>query len=195
MSERTMQRMQTNVHSRYPLQTLAWYAIVTKYRHEKSVAKLLGRIGIETFIPLQKVVRKYNSGKKTFEIPLISCYVFTQMNIREHVKVLEMPGVLGFVKFCNEIVEVPEEALELMKRVNRGEYPVEVLDHNINAGDEVEVVSGSLRGVKGRLVKINNKKRFVISIDNIGRSFSIEMHARMLKPLKGRLIHTKVHVI
>jgi len=114
------------------------------------------------------------------------------MHLRDHVKVLETPGVIKFVRFCNDIVKVPEEDILTMQRVIRGDYPMEVLDHEISTGDEVEVTAGSLIGVRGSILQINNRKRFVISITNIGRSITIEIDARLLRPVRRSTTSRKI---
>ncbi len=178
-------------HSSKKNSHLAWYVAITKYRHEKSVSRQLKQRGIESFIPLHQVVRKYASGKKRYDIPLINCYVFVHMDIRNHVRVLELPGAIGFVKFCNEIVKVPDSDIELMRRIVGGDYPLQVLDHEVKEGDAVEVTAGRLVGVRGRILRINNKHKFVVSIDNIGRSITIEMDSKMLSPIQGLSLSTR----
>lgn len=166
---------------------LEWYAIITRYRNEKSVARQLERKKIKAYVPTYKVVRKYASGRKTFDLPLINCYVFVQMDIKDHVKVLETPGVINFVKFCEEIVKVPEQDIETLRRIVSGGVPLEVLDQKVQIGDQVEIIAGTLMGLQGYISKINNKRRFIVNLSSLGRSISLEIDAGMLRTVKGSL--------
>ncbi len=163
---------------------LEWYAIITRYRNEKSVARQLERNQIKAYVPTYKVVRKYASGRKTFELPLINCYVFVHMDIKDHVKVLDTPGVINFVRFCKKIVNVPDKDIETMRRIVNGGVPLEVLDHKIQIGDQVEIIAGTLMGLQGHISKVNNKRRFVVNLSSLGRSVSLEIDAGMLRAVK-----------
>ncbi|MEZ4957062.1 MAG: transcription termination/antitermination NusG family protein, partial [Saprospiraceae bacterium] len=52
-----------------------WFAVYTRSKSEKVVKRLLASKNIECYLPLQKVTRRYTRKIKSYEIPLISCYI------------------------------------------------------------------------------------------------------------------------
>ena len=55
-----------------------WYAIYTRSRGEKVVAKLLKESGLEVYLPLQRKLRQWSDRKKWVEVPYINSYVFVR---------------------------------------------------------------------------------------------------------------------
>jgi len=49
------------------------------------------------------------------------------------------------------------------------------------AGEEVEVMSGPLTGLRGKLVRRNNKREFLIELENIGYAFQLSVPLNMLR--------------
>lgn len=56
-----------------------WFAVYTRSKSEKVVKRLLDQKNIENYLPLQKVTRRYTRKIKSYEIPLISCYIFVKI--------------------------------------------------------------------------------------------------------------------
>ncbi|MEK7255619.1 MAG: transcription termination/antitermination NusG family protein, partial [Bacteroidota bacterium] len=66
-----------------------WFAVYTRYKSEKVVQRLLQNKKIESYLPLQRVTRRYTRKIKHHDIPLISCYIFVKIVRAEYVPVLE----------------------------------------------------------------------------------------------------------
>lgn len=145
-----------------------WFAVYTKYKREKQVFKRLQERGIEAYLPLQAFTRRYTRKVKHVELPLISCYIFTKITKPEYVPVLETPDVVNFVKLAKEVIAIPEAEMELMKRVVGEGQEVEVTPNAYEPGDEVEVIGGSLTGLRGKLVEKQGEKNFIIELENLG---------------------------
>ena len=161
-----------------------WYAVVTKYRNEKMIAKKLQAIGIEAFVPLIERVKQYASRKKVHYLPLVSCYVFVKVAPKTFVKVLEITNVFHFVKFGDEIAEITESEISLLKRITEVDYPIEVSEPSIfHQGDHVEIIEGPLAGIKGTLVRNQNKNKFLVEFDKLEKTIAIEVEDRLLRRL------------
>jgi transcription antitermination factor NusG len=158
-----------------------WYAIVTKYRNEKMIAKKLNAINCEAYVPVMKTVRQYASRKKIHHLPLINCYVFVKIDLKDMIKVLEITNVFHFVKFGDEIAEISENEIALLRRITGVDYPLEVINHStFTQGDQVVVTEGPLAGIRGTLIKSQNKKRFVVEFDKLDRRIAIEIEDKFL---------------
>ena len=55
-----------------------WFAIYTRSRHEKFVARQLAAIQMETFLPLRAQLHRWRDRYKKVEAPLFRSYVFAR---------------------------------------------------------------------------------------------------------------------
>jgi transcription antitermination factor NusG len=154
-------------------QEARWFAVYTKYKREKLVTKRLQEKGIEAYLPLQHFTRNYVRKIKHVEIPLISCYVFTRITKKDYIPVLDTPDVVQFVRFSKNLIAIPEREMQIMKRVVGENMDIEVEASNFVTGQPVEIVSGNLTGLKGKLID-KGHKNFLIELENL--SYAIRMH-------------------
>ena len=158
-----------------------WYAIYTRFKAEKRVTLLLERKGILCYLPLKQVVKRYTRKIKKYQVPLINSYVFVKIDPKQYVKVLETENVIKFVKPGKELYPIPEKEIEILQRIVGGqevEFKAEPIDF-IN-GKEVEVTSGSMTGVRGKIIKKANRNTFVVELNHIGFQLIIEIDKKLL---------------
>ncbi len=159
-----------------------WFAVVTKYKCEKSVLRALDQKGIKVCVPQQEVIRQHGTRKRKLTLPLISCYAFVKITSREYVKVLETENVAKFVSFNKNLISIPEEEIELLKKIAGGyTQPITSTPLNYQKGDEVEIVSGRLTGLKGLLISIQGKRKFVVELKNMGFSLHLQVEPKNLR--------------
>lgn len=161
-----------------------WFAVYTKYKCEKYVVDHLVKKGVEAYLPLLKVTKQYTRKIKTYHTPLINCYAFVKITRDEYVKVLETEYVFKLLKQRNDLLSIPEEEIILLKKIV-GEYAedVSIYDGDLLPGQEVEVISGSLTGLKGQLVSKKNKSEFLVELDHIGVKLKISINSGLLRPV------------
>jgi transcription antitermination factor NusG len=161
-----------------------WFAVYTRYKREKLVQKLLDEKGVETYLPLQKVTRRYQRKIKHLQIPLLNCYVFTRITKAEYVPVLDTPDVLNFVRFAKELIAIPASEIDLLRRVTGEKVDIEVDQGLFHLGREVEIIKGSLTGLRGKLIESKGPKNFVVELENLGYSLRMEIAPEWLFPLQ-----------
>ncbi len=166
------------------VKTKLWFAIYTKVKTEKYVVDHLTKKGIEAYIPLLSVTKKYKSKVKKLKIPLFNSYVFVKISRDERVRVLETEYVYKFVKQTNKEESIPEEEINILKRVV-GEFEGDIAASTIEwqEGQSVEVIGGSLTGIKGKVVKKASKNNFVVELTSIGFELQIEIAESQLRRL------------
>ncbi|MCB0664026.1 MAG: UpxY family transcription antiterminator [Saprospiraceae bacterium] len=164
-------------------ETPRWFAVYTHFKREKVVERMLRQKGIECYLPLQKQARKYTRKFRIVELPLISCYLFVKITKAEYVPVLETEHVLNFVKFSRDLIAIPEEEIDLIKRIVGEGLPIEVEQGSIEEGDWVEIISGNLTGLKGRMVAKEGKNQFVVELDQLGYSIRMTLDPKLLHKL------------
>jgi transcriptional antiterminator RfaH len=158
-----------------------WYAIYTNPRAEKKVYKRLLEESVETFLPLQKTYRIWSDRKKLVEKPLLPSYLFVKIKSRDFHKVYKITGIVKFVSFEGQPVAIPKKQIDYLKLLVDSDAEIEVSSENFAQGDNVEVVSGSLIGLTGELIKIGNKNRVVIRIDRLDQNLILKIPKTFLR--------------
>lgn len=166
-----------------------WFAVYTKYKCEKYIVDHLNAKKIEAYIPLLNVTKRYTRKVKNYQVPLINSYVFVRITKEDYVKVLQTEYVLNFVKIRKNLISIPEEEINLLKRIV-GEYQDSIETNTIDwvEGCEVEVVAGSLTGLKGRLIEKKNKNRFAVNLNHIGIQLQIDIDPGLLRPINHKIL-------
>jgi len=158
-----------------------WFAIYTPYKREKIVLDRLKRKGVMAYVPIQRLTRRYTRKIKVVELPLISGYVFVKIIKEEYIRVLETENVLRFVKFSNNLLSIPQEEIQLMKQILGEGIEVNAQKTIFHQGDEVEIVSGNLTGIKGKLVSIEGKKQVLVDLNFLGYTLQMTIDPSLLR--------------
>src|SRR5438105_9659258 len=165
-------------HPQLPLSgaDVCWYAVQTRFRHERIVAAQLREQDVSTFLPMITQIRRWSDRRKLVEFPLFSGYVFVHAAVSPQIRtiVLFARGVAGFVAMRGEPLSIPDEQIDIVK---------ELLAKNIRCaaqpflkvGQRIRIRGGSLEGLEGILISHNGDRKLVISLDTIERSFSIHL--------------------
>jgi transcription antitermination factor NusG len=160
----------------FPAYQKHWHVVYTKSRAEKKVLIELEYQGIDAYLPLQRKLRQWSDRKKWVEVPLISGYIFVNINRFEYDKVLQTIGVVSYVRFEGKAAIIPEEQIDSIKRLLlQNEHEIKVSIENFMKGDSIEVIAGSLIGMKGSLVTIKGKKRVAILLEQINLSIMVDL--------------------
>ena len=153
-----------------------WYAAYTSSRHEKTVAEHLRQREVECFLPLYETVRRWNNGRHRLQLPLFPGYVFVRMEMRQKLRVLQVPGLVQLVTFQGSPAALPDAEVETL----RGALAAGVMAQPyryLNVGSKVEVCRGPLQGMRGILLRHQGQFRVVISVEMIMRSIVVEVDA------------------
>jgi transcription antitermination factor NusG len=161
----------------------AWFAVFTVPRHEKRVSTHFENRQIESFLPLYTETRRWkNRCKVAVDSPLFPCYIFTRIDRRERVRVLNVPGVVGIIGRAQEAVPVPDECIESLRRgLSLGKIQPHV---NVTAGDRVRIIDGPMSGMEGLLMRVKNDFRVVVRLDAIMQCLAIEVSIEEVELLR-----------
>jgi transcription antitermination factor NusG len=169
-----------------------WFAVYTAPCHEKRVAQYLRLRGIEHFLPLYQVRRKWKDGSKVnLELPLFPGYIFVHIGKQERVSVLQVPKVVSIVQgLKREPAPLADSEIESLRA---GLHVLRAEPHPFLAvGQRARIRSGPLAGREGLLVRKKNGARLVITLDLIMQSIAIEIDADNLEPLDRESISAEV---
>ena|SRR5208283_1492359 len=159
-----------------------WYAAYTCANHEKRVAQQAERRSLESFLPLYESVRRWKDRRVRLQLPLFPGYVFVRLSLRNRLQVLQIPGVARLVGFEGHPTPVPDEDVEAIRAWLAGPYAIQPHRY-IQRGQRVRVLSGPLAGLTGIVVRQKKCRHFVISLDLLMRSVSVELDSSDLAPL------------
>jgi transcription elongation factor/antiterminator RfaH len=155
---------------------LFWYAAYTSSRHEKTVAEHLRQREVECFLPLYETVRRWNNGRHRVQLPLFPSYVFVRMELRNKLRVLQVPGLVQLVTFQGSPAALPDAEVETLRSALTAGVLAQPYRY-LNVGSKVEVCRGPLQGMRGILLRHQGQFRVVISVEMIMRSIVVEVDA------------------
>jgi transcription antitermination factor NusG len=158
-----------------------WYAVYVKSRAEKKVAAELSMMGIEHYLPLQKVLKQWSDRKKWVEEPLFKSYLFVRIFMDEYSKVLNIFGIVKFITFDGKAVPVPDQQIEAIKFYLDEKDPIDINNQTWNEGQRVEVIAGSLTGLEGKLVEVKGKSIVSLEIETVGSTLLIRIPRNKLR--------------
>lgn len=149
-----------------------WIAAYTRPKSERKAAKELGKVNIETYVPVQNVTHQWSDRKKKIDIVVIPMIIFLRitkeeiLTVKKHplvIKVLCLPGNKSPAK-------IPEDQIENLRlMLKNAEKPVKFVGTSFKLTDRVIVKSGKLEGLIGKVERIDGgKARLVVSIDLLG---------------------------
>lgn len=162
-----------------------WYAIYTKSRQEKKINEELKELEIESYLPLQKVLRQWSDRKKWVSVPLFNGYIFVHINKKQYYNVLNITGVVKYVSFEGKPVSIPDQQISAIKQyLEEEEIILDEQLKTLKSGDFVEVIKGPLIGLKGNIVNWRGKHKLLVEINAINQNILITISVTKLSRTK-----------
>lgn len=161
-----------------------WYALYTRSRFEKKLMSELADRSIEVFLPMREILSRWKDRKKKVWIPLFPGYLFIHHvdTSANRYRILNIPGAVRFVSFNSQIVPVPQDQIDGVRRFLESHLAIDPYPY-IKVGRRVEVIAGPLKGIKGKLVQKKGRFRFVLQVDLIRQAVSVEIDASDVRPI------------
>ena len=161
-----------------------WYAVQTRARHEKVIAKRLREKGLTTFLPLVSEVHRWSDRWKRVELPLFSCYIFVKLirTSRDRLWLSQVDGVFGIVGVRGEGTPIPDEQIKAVRALVAQRLPWSFHPF-LKIGQQVRIRGGSLDGVEGVLLSRSGDRTLIISVDAIQRSLAVRIEGYEVEPL------------
>ncbi len=151
-----------------------WYAVQTCARHEKRILEQLELRRVESFLPLYKKQSRWKDRRVTLELPLFPGYIFVRFHLSERLRVLQVPSIVRLVGFAGVATPLPDSDIEHLRQGL--EAGIHAVPHPyLENGRRVRIVSGPMAGMVGILLRRKKRDRFVVSLDLIMRSLSVEL--------------------
>lgn len=154
--------------------TMGWYAVYTKFQHEKSAASLLDKKEFDVFLPVYRTVHRWKDRNQVVVLPLFPCYLFLKAELDRKLDVLRTAGVRWIVENAGHACPVPDAEIEAVRKLcsvatNLQPHPF------LKQGDLVRVRTGPLTGMQGFFVRVKNQYRVVVSVELLRKSVAVEV--------------------
>lgn len=164
----------------------AWYAVYTRFQHEKSAASLLERKAFEVFLPLYRTVHRWRDRKQTVSLPLFPCYLFLRTSADRKLDIVQTAGVHWLVENAGRACEVPDAEIETLRNVcAAGEDGKVVRPHDyLQQGERARIRGGPLAGTEGIFVRAKNQHRVIVAVELLRKCVSVEVDEEDVEPLR-----------
>ena len=154
-----------------------WFCLRTQTKREHIAAAILDRLeDVEVFCPRISQVKKTRTGKKRFVEAMFPGYIFAKFEYHTHCRqVIYSQGITRMVELGDRRV-IPERIIRDLK-ASIPEGIIEAPDLSIKPGAEIEVITGSLKGLNGKvLAQLPAKNRIQILLEFLGQEVTIDVN-------------------
>jgi len=163
-------------------QTRSWLAAYTRARHESSVVRQFEQTGLDTFLPTYRRLSRWSDRIRKLDTPLFPGYVFVRVAERERTRILKTAGVVSIVCCGGRPAPLAESDIAKLRLCAANPAAVEPHPY-LRVGQRVRVKHGPFRGWEGVLLEKKNSTRLVITVDQIMKSVSIDLHGADVESL------------
>jgi transcriptional antiterminator RfaH len=147
-----------------------WWVLHTKPRQEKSLARQMLQAEVPFYLPL--VPRRSLVRGRVLEahVPLFAGYLFVLADRDERVTALATRRVVRSLAVADQ-AQLRHDLWQVHRLISSG-APV-TPEGRLGPGDAVEIRSGPLAGLRGRVVRGASGRRFVVRVDFIQQGASV----------------------
>jgi transcriptional antiterminator NusG len=157
-----------------------WYALQTRPKCELMAATVLKNKGYDQFLPLRN---EHGSGRPNEggrSRPLYPGYIFCRFDPELRGRIVTTSGVLRIVSFGCRPAQLSEDEIANVRRMVEAKVTIHPNPY-LATGEQVRVISGPLRGLRGILLGFKGRLRVVVSIHLLQRSSAVEIDLASLE--------------
>lgn len=159
-----------------------WYAVYTKPRWEKKIARKLEEKGIEAYCPLNKVTRQWSDRKKVVLDPLFKGYVFVHIEDKNKWSVKTVDGILNYVYWNGKPAIIRDEEIDTIRKFLNEFSDVQVEEYLLEPNKKVRIKQGVLMNHEGILLELHGNKAKV-KIESMGLELSALFEKSNIEPI------------
>lgn len=165
-----------------------WFAFYLRPKCEKKVAETLSRKKIENYCPFNKVVRQWNDQKKIVYEPLFTSYVFVRVSQFEISTLKKVHGIVNVVYWLGKPAIIKDSEIELIKRFLDDHFNVRIERTHVNVDDRVQILSGPLMEMEGRVVVVN-PQTVKIMLPSLGHIMCAEVNMDNVRNISPAVLY------
>ncbi|MDH6305854.1 transcription antitermination factor NusG [Parabacteroides sp. PF5-5] len=146
-----------------------WYVLYTSARAEKQVKERIMAKGYECWLPLHQARRVWSDRVKVVEVPLFNSYIFVKCQEHEIRDMIKIYGVSRIVFYNGKPAVIRQKEIDAIK-----EFLEQAANRTLMVGEEVEILTGAMKHVSGKVKKIK-KKYLLLYLEQMGVSVSVSL--------------------
>lgn len=165
-------------------QDRTWWAVHTKARQEKALARELLALEVPFYLPLVKKYSLLRGRRVCAHLPLFQSYVFLCLQGEERQKLFDHRRVAARMAHMLPVrdADLLQRELAQLNRLIASKSPI-TLEERLEPGQRVRIKTGPMKGMEGTLLVRRSETRLLVAIDFIQQGASIEVHDFQLEPL------------
>jgi transcription antitermination factor NusG len=138
--------------------TVSLFALRTKPNLEKVTTRVLQCKGIEAFLPVCRVRRRWSDRIKELDVPLFPGLTFCKFEPNHCAPVLSTPGAVSFVEFGSKSAAIEDAEIVAIKRIAASRLPAHESPF-VRVGHRVLLDGGPLAGLEGIVLNLRRRIR------------------------------------
>jgi transcription antitermination factor NusG len=160
-----------------------WWALHTRPRAEKSLARRLLARDIPFFLPLYQRQARVRGRLFCSHLPLFPGYLFLRGEGQFRLAALETNLVVRVLPVVDQD-QLQKELTHVYQLVASG-APLSPEDQ-LQPGRRVEVTAGPLIGLEGKVLRRGKRLKFFVEVQLLQRGVSVEVESWMIQPVGER---------
>lgn len=157
-----------------------WWALHTRPRAEKALARRLVQQETAFFLPLYERRRRVQRRLVVSQLPLFPSYLFLLGNEDERVKVLETNLIVG----CLDVVDQDQLRTDLQRIRGLIETGAPLSpEERLQTGMAAKITNGPLTGYQGTVIRRGRSLKFFVAVNLLQRGVTVEVDASMIQPV------------
>ena len=147
-----------------------WYVMHTRPQQEKCLVRELRLAGVPHYLPLIPQRRRIRKRVVHSHLPLFPGYVPVLADVDERITSLTTGRVVHTLEVSDQTGFWGD--LRRIEQLLASNVPI-TPEARLAPGDRVKIRSGALAGLEGRVVRTENSRRFVVTVDFLQRGASV----------------------
>ena len=157
-----------------------WRVLHVRAQQEKVLAKEMGVMSIEHFLPLNNETRRAGRKKLQVQTPVFPGYLFINSTLDEAYRVDRTKRVVNILNVANQ----EQLAWELANLRKALQQRAPLRQHAfLKKGKRVSIHSGPFEGLEGVVEDRANSGRLILQVHVLGKATSLEIDSSLLDPL------------
>ncbi len=156
----------------------SWCALKVNARCEKQVARELADRSAAYFLGMRTTIRVYQRRRIETQLPLFPGYVFAAVSEDQKSDLWRLRNVAATLTPPSQDV-LARELSDLCRLIMSG-APL-TPEEQLKPGDPARIISGSLMGLEGRVIKNCDGMRLIVGVTWLGQGVSVNVTPEMVE--------------
>lgn len=161
-----------------------WWALYTRPRTEKTLARRLLARNVPFFLPLYMKQYRCSGRKVKGYLPLFTGYLFLFGNEQERIHALET-NLISRCIAVEDQAQLEDDLTQVYRMMESGF--VLTPEEKLQPGSLVEITTGPLAGIKGKVLSRNKKMHVFVEVKFLQSAVSVEVENWMIQPVSQSL--------